>query len=340
MSQAFIKSRILVADDDMVQRALLRMILEGEGYGVTEAQNGKEALEKLTEDPGIRFLITDLNMPEINGFDLVQSIRKDELHYTYIIVLTAVDDRDSLLKALSIGADDYLLKPVHPDELMLRIKAGHRLLKMESHEALIFAMAKLAEYRSAETGFHLERVLHYTRTIGRDLAVHVPELGINAAEAEEIARLSPLHDIGKVAISDSILHKPDLLTPEEFEQMKAHTTIGGDLIKSLYFKTGSPYLKYAYEIVLFHHERWNGKGYPQGLSGEQIPLCARIVALADAYDAISSRRCYKDALPHKKVKEIILHERGRHFDPTIVEAFLRQEKTFMAIREKYKEINL
>ena len=337
MSSAFINSRVLVVDDDLVQRALLRMLLEGEGYGVEEAANGNAAFELLRRDSDLKFLVTDLNMPEMDGFELLQLVRKRSVRYVYVIVLTASEDRDSLLKALALGADDYLLKPVHPEELMLRIKAGERLLKLESHEELMFAMAKLSEYRSPETGFHLERVLHYSRIIGRDLVDHCPELELTAADAEEIARLSPLHDIGKVAISDSILNKPGKLTEEEFELMKSHTTAGGDLIKDIYDKTGSPYLRFAYEIVKYHHEKWNGTGYPDGLAGEDIPLSARIVALADVYDAISCKRCYKEAMPHHKVREIISSEKGKHFDPRIVEAFLRQEEAFLATQERYKE---
>ncbi len=337
MSQGFIKSRILVADDDIVQRALLRMILEGEGYGITEVENGREAFEMLSEDPDLKFLITDLNMPLVDGFELIRNIRNKEVRYTYIIVLSASDGRDSLLKALSLGADDYLQKPVHPEELMLRLKAGERLLKLESHEELIFAMAKLAEYRSPETGYHLERVLHYTRALGRDLARNCPELRITAQEAEEIARLSPLHDIGKVAISDSILKKTGALTKEEYELMKGHTTAGGNLIKEIYEKTGSPYLRLAYEIVLYHHERWDGSGYPRGLAGEEIPLSARIVALADVYDAISSKRCYKAAQSHNRVRASIMEQEGEHFDPRVVAAFLRQEDMFVSIQERFQE---
>ena len=326
-------------DDDLVQRALVRMLLEGEGYGVEEAPDGNVAFDLLRKDSDLKFLVTDLNMPGMDGFELLQRVREKSVRYVYVIVLTASEDRDSLLRALSLGADDYLLKPVHPEELMLRIKAGERLLKLESHEELMFAMAKLAEYRSPETGFHLERVMHYSRILGRDIVNHCPELELTAAEAEEIARLSPLHDIGKVAISDSILNKPGKFTEEELELMKTHTTAGGDLIKDIYDKIGSPYLRFAYEIVMYHHERWDGTGYPEGLSGDDIPLSARIVALADVYDAISCKRCYKEARPHHEVKKIIAAEKGKHFDPRVVEAFLRQEEAFIATRERYKEKN-
>jgi putative two-component system response regulator len=327
--------KVLVTDDDMAQRLLLRTSLEADGYDVREAENGSDALEKLAEEPDIRLLLTDLAMPKMDGYELIRTVRERELRYTYIIVLTSMDDKDSLLRALSMGADDFLTKPVFPDELKLRFKSGARLIKLESQELLVFSMAKLAEYRSRETGFHLERVSHYTRLIARDLLKHHPELGLTPSMADEISMISPLHDIGKVAISDMILHKPGKLTPEEWDVMKTHTTIGGEIIKDIYDETGSFYLWLAHEIAMYHHERWNGKGYPFGLSGEKIPISARIMALADVYDALNSKRSYKEPFPHEMTKSIIIEERGKHFDPKVVDAFLRQMDACIAIKERF-----
>ena len=231
--------KILLVDDEPVQRLLLRMSLEQEGYSIIEAVNGREALEICENNPELRLIITDLSMPVMNGFDLIVAIRSMELQYKYIIVLTSAGDKESVVKALSLGADDFLNKPAMPEELQLRTRSGFRLLQMEGTEELIFAMAKLSEYRSEETGCHLERVQHYTRLLARDLAENCPELGINAALAEEIARVSPLHDIGKVGIPDSILHKKGRLTADEFNLIKSHTTIGGELLRDIYKKTGS-----------------------------------------------------------------------------------------------------
>lgn len=331
------KAKVLVTDDDISQRLILRTNLESDGYEVIEAENGIDALERLSEEPEIRLLLTDLAMPQMDGYKLIRAVRDRELRYTYIIVLTSIDDRDSLLNALSLGADDYLIKPVFPDELKLRLRGGTRLLKLESQEALIFSMAKLAEHRSEETGFHLERVSHYTRLLARDIAKHHPELGLSLSMADEIALVSPLHDVGKVAIPDSILHKPGSLDPEEWEVMKTHTTIGGKMLKEIYDRNGSVYLWLAYQIALCHHERWNGKGYPAALAGEDIPISARIMALADVFDALNSKRCYKDPFPYQKVKSIILEERGEHFDPKVVDSFLRQEDACLAIKERFQE---
>ncbi len=329
--------RILLVDDDPAQRTLLNMCLERGDYAVVEAANGEDAFRVLEKEPEIRLVITDLDMPVIDGFDLISKVRESDLRYRYIIVLTSSEDKKSLVKALSLGADDYISKPVRPDELRLRVEGGIRLLRLEIQEELILSMAKLAEYRSDETGYHLERVLFYTRTLGRDLGMKYPHLKITTQLAEEFARVSPLHDIGKVAIPDSILHKPGKLTSEEFEIMKNHASIGGQLLKDIHTKTRSPYLKVAYEAAMYHHERYNGTGYPAGLKGEEIPLVARIVALADMYDAMTSERCYKKAFSPEKAKRIIVEEKGEHLDPKMVDSFLDKEQEWLAIRERFRD---
>lgn len=327
--------KVLIVEDELLQRKTLCNLVASEGYEMTEAANGREAQQQLLNDIELNLLITDLNMPEMDGFELIKSIRKNESLYTYIIVLTSIDDRASLLKALSLGADDYLLKPVHPEELKLRLKGGMRILELEGLEELIFSMAKLVEYRSEETGFHIERTRHYAQLLARDLSENYPELELSPANADLISRVCPLHDIGKVAIPDQILHKPGKFSDQEFEIMKTHTTAGGKLLKEMFDKTRSPFLKYAYEIAMFHHERWDGDGYPQGLSKENIPIGARIMALADVYDALTSSRSYKDAYPHDKAKNIILKMKERAFDPRLVDSFLRQEDAFIAVRERF-----
>ena len=327
--------KIIVVDDDPVQRMLLKMCLEGDGYEVYEAGDGTEAYLFIAKNHDLRIVLTDLDMPVTNGFELIKKISDEETHYTYIIVLTSQEEESSLVQAFSLGADDYLAKPVRPEELRLRVRGALRMLQQETREDLILAMAKLSEYRSEETGYHLERVQHYTRLLAVDLSEHCPEMGITSQFAEEISRVSPLHDIGKVAIADNILHKPGRLGEAEFEIMKTHTTIGGNILKNIYEKSGMQYLKIAYEIASFHHEKYNGKGYPHGLKGEEIPIAARIMTLADIYDAMASKRCYKESFPHEKIKKIILSERGEHLDPLIVDSFLRQEKPWLKIKDKY-----
>lgn len=329
--------KILVVDDSPDQRQLLRMILEREGYKVFEAANGNEALSVCASLTDLRFIITDLDMPDMDGYELIQSIRQNQIHYIYIVVVTGMDKDDTVINALSKGANDFLTKPVRPEELNLRLRGGKQLLRLETQNELIFSMARLADYRSEETGLHLDRVREYTLVIGQYLAAHHPESGITASLANEISKVSPLHDIGKVGIEDSILKKTRSLTEEEFDRMKDHTLIGGDLISDIYLKTGSLSMRLAFEITMYHHEHWNGSGYPAGLSGNGIPVAARITALADVYDALTTGRVYKKAFDHEEAKSIILEEKGAHFDPQIVDAFLAMEMKFKELKEKFKD---
>lgn len=328
---------ILVADDDEHQRMLLQMLLEKEGYNLFLAEDGEEALKIYEANPSIRLVVTDLEMPKMDGFGLLASIRQQQLRYTYIIVLTSIDDKKSLIHALSKGADDFLIKPAMEEELQLRIENGIRLLRQQSQDELILALAKLSEYRSDETGFHLERVQRYTHVLAMDLSDQCPELKISHTIAEEIAKVSPLHDIGKVAIPDNILHKPGKLTKKEFDTMKKHAMIGGNILEEIFIKTKSPYLKIAFELTAYHHEKLNGSGYPSQLAGENIPVAARIMALADVYDALTSKRCYKKSFSHEAARNIIVQEREEHFDPKVVDSFLRQEIKWNSIRNRYQD---
>lgn len=326
-----IKPKILIVEDEITQRRILRGNLEKHGYQVVEAVDGAEGIAKFLDDPEIRLVVTDLIMPNFDGFQLIQALRAQEVPYAYVIVLTILDDNDALVRALRLGANDYLTKPVSQIELALRLDNGRRLLKLESQDELILALVKLAVSRSGESGPHLARVSAYCEILAMTIAERYPELEMTAILAKEIAKVAPLHDIGKVGIPDVILHKPGRLTVEEYELMKTHTTIGGTLLKEVYDTTGAFYLRLAYEVTMFHHERWDGTGYPVGLKGHDIPLAGRIVALADAFDAISSTRCYKEASPYEHAKAIIIAEKGKHFDPLVVEAYLSSEEAWRQV---------
>lgn len=336
-NDSLIYKTILIAEDSPDQRLLLKTILEQAGYIVLEAENGKEALKIIQNNTNLRFIITDINMPEMDGYELIQELRKFQVRHIYIIVVTSLEDKKSVIKALRCGADDFLSKPVLPEELNLRIEGGQQLIKLESQDELIFSLAKLSDYRSQETGLHLERVQQYTLEIGEYLANHHPEKEITKHLANEISRVSPLHDIGKVGISDQILTKPGKLTDEEFEIIKEHSRIGGDLISDIYLKTGSPSLHIAFELTMFHHEKWDGTGYPAGLSGDGIPIAARIMALADVYDALTTDRVYKKAFSHEKAKKIIIKGKGKHFDPDLVDVFLALEQRFIQLKESLSD---
>ena len=329
--------KILIADDAMDQRFILRAVLEKECHDVVEACDGAEALKICQDNSDIRIVVTDIKMPVMDGYELIKALRKQQAHYIYIIVITSGDSRENVIKALSAGADDFISKPVVPEELNLRIRGGQRVISLESQDELIFSMAKLSDYRSLETGKHLERVRAYTLEIGMHMAEYHPEKKLTRQMAEEISKVSPLHDIGKVGIEDKILTKPGRLTHEEFEIMKNHSKIGGDLISDIYLKTGSPSLRVAFELTMYHHEKWDGTGYPAGLSGTGIPIAARIMALADVYDALTSKRVYKKAFTHEKSKKIIIQDKARHFDPDLVDIFIAIEERFIQLKTKLSD---
>jgi putative two-component system response regulator len=328
--------KILVVDDQELDRELLASVLSDAGHEVCEAAGGEEALALLR--PGsIRLVITDWNMPGMTGPELCHEIRISGLPtYVYVIILTSRDERADRLQALSRGADDFLSKPFDPDELLLRINVASRILSLETRHAATFALAKLAESRDPETGQHLERIRAYSWILARELAN--VEGQIDTAFIENIYLTSPLHDIGKVGIPDSVLLKPDSLTDREFDIMKTHTTVGARTLNAtLQQYPEITYFRMARDIAISHHERVDGTGYPRGLRGQEIPLCGRIVGLADVYDALTSKRVYKDVLEHDVAKRLIVEASGSHFDPVVVETFLRAEEEFLGVRHLYDD---
>ncbi|NPA24275.1 MAG: bacteriohemerythrin [Deltaproteobacteria bacterium] len=331
------RAKIVLAEDMDDQRLLLKLILEKEGYEVLEARNGAEALALCQADSEIRLMVTDLKMPVMDGYELIRMIRKKQFRYIYIIVVSSLADKGDIVKALSCGANDFLTKPVFPEELRLRIQGGRQLLKLETQDELIMSLARLADSRSHETGMHLERTQAFSHILGLYLREKHPEMKITDLMVKEIAQVTPLHDIGKVGIPDNILGKPGRLTEEEFEIMKEHSTIGGNLLSDIYIKTGSQTMRIAFEVAMYHHERWDGGGYPAGLVGNSIPIAARIMAVADVYDALTSERVYKKAFSHEKSRKIMVEGRGTHFDPRLIDAFLALEDRFIEVREQMRD---
>lgn len=330
---------ILAVDDDATNRLMLRGSLEAQGYRVTTAEDGLEAYE-IASSEKVNLIISDWNMPKMDGIKLCRAVRKLHTdHYTYFILLTSRNSKEEIVSGLEAGADDYIAKPFDPAELSTRVKVGIRTSALDTRDAAIFALAKLAESRDPETGAHLERVQNYSRL----LTIRLVEFGLWPDQLDsDFVRLmystSPLHDIGKVAIPDSILLKPGHLTDEEFNIMKTHTTIGAETLAAVLEKYSQvPYLEMAHDIALHHHERWDGSGYPHGLSEEDIPLSARIMAVADVYDALVSKRVYKNAMEHNVALSIIRDGSGTHFDPKIVEAFLTLTDDVQDIRIRYDD---
>jgi putative two-component system response regulator len=329
--------QILIVDDDEVSLEISRRTIERSGYSVQVARNGKEALEILQIGQH-RLVITDWVMPELDGIELCRAIRAGDYNgYIYVILLTSRGETKDIVAGLSAGADDFMTKPFDPAELRVRVRTGGRIIGMETRDLAIFAMAKLAESRDTDTGAHLERIRCYSRVLARYLSQQ-PKFSneIDADYVRMIYLTSPLHDIGKVGIPDSVLLKPARLSEREFNLMKEHTLIGAaTLDAALEQHPEAEFLRMGRDIALTHHERWDGTGYPQGLSGRKIPLCGRIVALADVYDALTSKRVYKDPFDQDVVKSIITAESGTHFDPDIVQAFLATEQEFITIRRQF-----
>jgi len=334
--------RILIVDDDPIALALLEDTLTDAGHAVTTAPDGQAAAEIIAGahlDPP-QVVITDWEMPRLDGLGVCQAVRRAGLgSYVYVILLTSHNSSSERVRGLSAGADDFMSKPFEPEELLARIAAAERILSLETRDVAIFALARLAESRDPETGAHLERVMNYSRVLAQQL----PAIGHFTDEIDaEFVRLvyatSPLHDIGKVGIPDSVLLKPGRLSDREFEIMKAHTTIGAQTLDAALTRfPNTQFLRMARDIAASHHERFDGTGYPNKTAGDDIPLCARVVALADVYDALTSKRVYKAAFGHDIAKEIIVKDSGTHFDPRVVDAFLAAEQAFVAIAARYRE---
>ncbi|MBF0634584.1 MAG: HD domain-containing protein, partial [Nitrospinae bacterium] len=301
---------------------------------------------------------------------LKESPRTKLIPILLITASTRGDKSGDVARGLDMGAEDYMTKPVDKVEILARVRSLLRTKRLQddllvktkqleeindrlelmaeeraieimlTRDAAIFGMAKLAESRDPETGAHLERIRNYTRTLAAELGAN-PKYS-NVIDDEFVLMIyqsSPLHDIGKVGITDSVLLKPGRLEPDEFELMKQHAQIGGDALAATqrWDMTEQNFLSMGREIAYYHHERWDGNGYPKGLKGEQIPLAARIMALADVYDALASKRVYKEPMSHEEASRIIQNESGKQFDPDIVDAFLKVEQKFREIHQAHLE---
>lgn len=330
---------VLVVDDDALSRGMISEILRHSGFDVVEAEDGEKAIEIILQR-NIRVVISDWEMPRVTGIDLCRTLRAMRRScYVYVILLTVHHGAESFVRGMAAGADDFASKPCHPQELVCRVQAAQRVLSQDFHQLTIFGMAKLAESRDTETGRHLERVQFYARLLAEKL-LERPRYHrvIDSAFVQLVYQTSPLHDIGKVAIPDAILLKPGKLTEQEYEIMKTHTTIGAEILDAaLRIAPGARFLQMARNIAAYHHERFDGLGYPFGLYAEDIPMEARIVCVADSYDAITSRRIYKPAFPHEHARKIILDESGKQFDPNVVDAFLAVEAEFDRVRKSFSQ---
>lgn len=332
--------KILIVDDELVSREKMKKLVQGIGHETVIAKDGMEAWE-IWKHEGLKMVITDWNMPGMDGLDLCKQIRssKGGGTYTYVIMVTTKNNIDDVILGMEAGADDFITKPFVKEDLIVRIRAGERILAFETRDVVIFSMAKLAESRDPETGNHLERIRYYSKALSETLATHNNySEEIDKLFIDNIYLSSPLHDIGKVGIPDCILLKPDRLDDKEFNIMKAHTSIGfNTLDEALKKYPKAEYLRMSAEIALSHHEKFDGTGYPNGLKGNEIPLSSQIVALADIYDALASKRVYKNAYTPDIVKDIIIKGKNSHLNGEIVDAFLSIEDVFLEINNNYND---
>ena len=334
--------KVLIIDDEIVSLSKMEKLVQSLGHEPITASDGRQGIE-LWKKTRTNIVITDWVMPEMSGLEVINEIKSFQGSiYTYIIMITSKGSTDSLVTGISAGADDYLTKPFIKEVLAVRLLAAERLINFESRDIVIFTMAKLAEARDPETGNHLERIRYYSRSLAETLSSY-PQTKeeVNQLFIDNIFLTSPLHDIGKIGIPDFVLLKPGQFDDKEFEIMKQHCHLGYEALNNALVKYPmADYLKMSADIALSHHERYDGTGYPNNLKGDQIPLAARIVSLADVYDALISKRIYKSALPHDLAKSIICVERGKQFDPMIIDAFLESETQFIEIHNRFSSFPL
>ncbi len=312
--------RILIVDDERITAASHARIVRAEGYEAVVANSAAEARAALRADASIRLVVCDWQMPAEDGLSFCRWVRSAlPNNYIYFILVTARSGTESVIEGLTASVDEFLTKPVDPLELLLRIRSGLRVVALDSRDAIIFALAKLADSRDPETGQHLERVREYCRLVAGEALRQRTHPEIDAEFVSLIALTSPLHDIGKVGVPDAVLLKPGRLTPEERLVMQTHAAIGADTIDAvLRHKPGARFLKMARDIARSHHERWDGAGYPDSIAGEIIPLSARIMSVADVYDALTSRRIYKPPMGHEDAMRALREGAGSQFDPTLI----------------------
>lgn len=349
---------LFVIDDTPDNLLMLRAMLEERRYRVCAFPRGGMALEAAKVDPPDLVLL-DIDMPEMDGYEVCRRLKEDsrlqEIPVLFVSALTQTLDK---VTALSMGGVDYITKPFHFAEVEARVNTHLALYRYQHHlqdlveaqvretaesqMSTIFALAKLVESRDTDTSQHLERVQMFCRLLAQRLREWVPSgLGIDVAFIENLYHASPLHDIGKVGIPDAVLLKPGRYTDEEIRIMREHTVIGSRTLEAARARyPRNAFINMGVVIARSHHERWDGTGYPDGLGGEDIPLAARILAVADVYDALRSRRCYKRAYTHEESRAIIATESGRQFDPVVVEAFLSLEQELNRIRREEREKEL
>ena len=329
------KSQILLVDDSKLNRMILAEIL-GDGYHILEAENGQECLEKLRAEAGnIALVLLDINMPVMDGFEVLKAINANHTIEDIPVIMISSEDSDAAIRrSYELGASDYVNRPFDARIVYRRVTntiklyAKQRLVQMVSEQirarenntdTLVGVLSHIVEFRNGESGLHVRHIRIITEMLLHRLLEISSRYSITAEQQDMIPLASALHDIGKIGIDEKILNKPGKLTPEEFEVIKTHSMLGAQILYDLDNFSEQPLLQTAYEIARWHHERWDGRGYPDGLKGDEIPISAQLVSLADVYDALTSERCYKKAFSHEKAMQMICIGECGSFNPLLLQ---------------------
>ena len=330
------KSQILLVDDSAMSRMILKEILGGD-YSILEAENGQECLEKMQAEAGnIALVLLDINMPVMDGFEVLKAMNVNHTIEVIPVIMISSDDSDAAIRrSYELGASDYVTRPFDARIVYRRVTntiklyaKQRRLVQMVSDQIrarenntdmLVGVLSHIVEFRNGESGAHVRHIRIITELLLHRLLEISSQYPITAEQQDNIPLASALHDIGKIGIDEKILNKPGRLTPEEFEVVKTHSMLGAEMLHQLEDFNEQPLLQTAYEITRWHHERWDGRGYPDGLKGDAIPISAQLVALADVYDALTSERCYKKAFSHEKAVQMILNGECGAFNPLLLQ---------------------
>lgn len=330
------KSQILLVDDSAMNRMILKEILGGD-YSILEAENGQECLEKMQAEAGnIALVLLDINMPVMDGFEVLKAMNTNHtIEDIPVIMISSDDSDDAIRRSYELGASDYVNRPFDARIVYRRVTntiklyaKQRRLVQMVSDQirarenntdTLVGVLSHIVEFRNGESGAHVLHIRIITELLLHRLLEISSQYPITAEQQDNIPLASALHDIGKIGIDEKILNKPGKLTPEEYEVIKTHSMLGAEMLHQLGNFNEQPLLQTAYEIARWHHERWDGRGHPDGLKGDEIPISAQLVALADVYDALTSERCYKKAFSHEKAVQMILNGECGAFNPLLLQ---------------------
>ena len=347
------KSQILLVDDSAMNRMMLTEIL-GDSYHILEAENGRECMEKLQAEAGnIALVLLDVNMPVMDGFEVLKAMNANHTIEDIPVIMISSEDSDAAIRrSYELGASDYVNRPFDARIVYRRVTntiklyaKQRRLVQMVSDQirarenntdTLVGVLSHIVEFRNGESGLHVRHIRMITELLLHRLLEISSRYSITAEQQDMIPLASALHDIGKIGIDEKILNKPGKLTPEEFEVIKTHSMLGAQILYDLDNFSEQPLLQTAYEIARWHHERWDGRGYPDGLKGDEIPISAQLVSLADVYDALTSERCYKKAFSHEKAMQMILNGECGAFNPLLLQCLTNIQSD---LKEELKQHN-